>query len=428
MSGKIFINYKRGDDPRFTGRLFDFLEQKFSPEQLFIDVDNIAAGDDFTQVLVSQVAQCDVMLSVIGREWLNAEDETGHRRLDSPRDFVRIEIESALRLGKRVIPVLVNNADMPGDDELPLALAALSRRNAVRLSHERFRTDAQGLVVALNRALAEADAGRKAEEAARAAEAARQEQVARLAAEREQEAQNAATSQQAQTSPDAEIAELERRIAEIKAREALRHATQQADLKPAAPVDAGAAAAPMARAEAGRAVPAPASTAPSTHETASVAVEDYDAEPLLGSKELVSGLMFLAVGAIAFAATPGSVPGVPVKAGNLAPVGLAGALIVVGALSLVRGLIGKRQAMEPIAWRTLAFTLAGCALFGVLVKDAGLLIALAALGAVSMAATPSNRFDWRAVATFVFFLGFTAFVFVWGLQQPIPLFGRWLAG
>src|SRR5262245_29856363 len=113
MSGKIFINYRRGDDPGFTQALFSRLEQAFPAEQLFMDVDHIPAGEDFVRVLESQVAQCDVMLTVIGKAWLNVTDEHGHRRLDDPHDFVRIEIESALKQNKRVIPILVHEARMP---------------------------------------------------------------------------------------------------------------------------------------------------------------------------------------------------------------------------------------------------------------------------------------------------------------------------
>src|SRR5580700_6706245 len=153
MSGKIFINYRRGDEPGFTQALLGRLEQAFPAERLFIDVDNIPPGEDFVRMLESQVAQCDAMLTVIGNNWLDATDERGGRRLDDPHDFVRIEIESALKQGKRVIPVLVHQARMPHPNELPEAIRPLSQRNAVRLTHERFRADVQGLIKALQGAI-----------------------------------------------------------------------------------------------------------------------------------------------------------------------------------------------------------------------------------------------------------------------------------
>src|SRR6202166_506805 len=172
MSGKIFISYRRGDEPGFTQALLGRLEQAFPAERLFIDVDNIPPGEDFVRMLESQVAQCDAMLTVIGNNWLDATNEHGGRRLDDPNDFVRIEIESALKQGKRVIPVLVHQARMPHPEELPEAIRSLSQRNAVRLTHERFRSDTQGLVKALQQTFEEIDALRQAH-----VEAARHEQA-----------------------------------------------------------------------------------------------------------------------------------------------------------------------------------------------------------------------------------------------------------
>jgi hypothetical protein len=194
MTGKIFINYRRGDDPASAGRLFDRLQDEFGPQQLFLDVDNIAPGLDFVRVLGERVAECDVVLAVIGRNWVDARDANGNRRLEDPDDFVRIEIASGLSQGKRVIPVLVGEAQMPRPDQLPDDLRPLARRNAVRLTHERFRADTQGLVKSLRQSLQEIEALREAEaEAARRAQAEeerkRREQAAleRASAQRESE-------------------------------------------------------------------------------------------------------------------------------------------------------------------------------------------------------------------------------------------------
>lgn len=168
MAGKIFINYRHGDDPGFIQALVARLERSFSPEQLFIDIDNIEPGLDFTEVLADQVAKCDVVLAVIGKGWVDARDEENNRRLDSPKDFVRIEITSALQQKKRVIPVLVGGAPMPRENELPDALIPLTKRHAVRLTNERFRADTDGLIKALGRALEQAEDLRKAEEEAAA--------------------------------------------------------------------------------------------------------------------------------------------------------------------------------------------------------------------------------------------------------------------
>jgi hypothetical protein len=163
MAGNIFINYRRDDDAGFTQALYSRLEQAFPSESLFMDVDNIAPGLDFVQVLNDEVARCDVVIAVIGKNWLGATDETGARRLDNPEDFVRIEIESALAQKKRVIPVLVNDARMPRSTELPETMRAFARCNAVRLTHERFRADVAGLIKSLEQVLSEGEAARQAQ-------------------------------------------------------------------------------------------------------------------------------------------------------------------------------------------------------------------------------------------------------------------------
>lgn len=164
MNGTIFISYRRGEDSGAAGRLYDRLENTFGAGRLFMDVDNIPPGEDFVGVLQRQVAACDVLLAVIGRNWLRARDDGGRPRLENPDDFVRIEIASGLSQGKRVIPVLVDEARMPIAGELPEDLTPLARRNAVRIAHDRFKDDAERLARTLEKVLAEAEARRKAEE------------------------------------------------------------------------------------------------------------------------------------------------------------------------------------------------------------------------------------------------------------------------
>jgi uncharacterized protein YecT (DUF1311 family) len=152
MDGKIFISYRRGDDPGSAGRLLDALKTSFKADQLFIDVDNIEPGLDFVQEIQERVAQSQVLLAVIGKNWCDARSADGSRRLDDPADIVRVEIESALDQDKRVIPVLIGDIKMPGPEKLPESLRALTRRNAVQIRHERFRDDTARLTEALERA------------------------------------------------------------------------------------------------------------------------------------------------------------------------------------------------------------------------------------------------------------------------------------
>jgi hypothetical protein len=155
----IFINYRREDSIGSAGRLHDRLAQTFGQKNLFMDVDSIPAGVDFVADLNSQVAACDVVLVVIGPNWLDAKDETGQRRLDNPDDFVAIEIAAALARNIRVIPVLVDGARMPKADKLPDAIKPLVRRNAVEVRNAHFGQDAEALVARMREALGEDAAG-----------------------------------------------------------------------------------------------------------------------------------------------------------------------------------------------------------------------------------------------------------------------------
>jgi hypothetical protein len=148
MAG-IFISYRRDDAAPWAGRVYERLAQDFKRDQIFMDVDNIAPGLDFVRELERQVGQCNVLIAVIGKDWTRARNAKGQRRLDDPRDFVRIELESALERDIRVIPVLVDGAGMPLADELPEKLQPLTRRNAIELTHARFGSDVQRLVSAV---------------------------------------------------------------------------------------------------------------------------------------------------------------------------------------------------------------------------------------------------------------------------------------
>jgi uracil-DNA glycosylase family 4 len=139
--GRVFINYRRQDSEGYVGRLFDHLVQHLKREAVFMDVDSIPPGADFEQVLDEAVMACDVFIAVIGPHWIDAKDESGERRLDQWNDFVRIEIASALKHEKRIIPVLVGQAKMPRPDQLPEDIRPLARRNAVPLSHLHFAGD-----------------------------------------------------------------------------------------------------------------------------------------------------------------------------------------------------------------------------------------------------------------------------------------------
>src|ERR1700761_3104021 len=152
MAG-IFINYRRDDAPGVAGRLGDRLAKSFSRRAIFMDVDAMRPGLDFVKQLEEQVSKCDVLLAIIGPNWLKATDEKGQSRLVSDRDYVRIEIASALKREIPVIPVLVNGATMPPEDDLPDDLKPLVNRHALELRHTRFDGDSAAIIDGLTRVL-----------------------------------------------------------------------------------------------------------------------------------------------------------------------------------------------------------------------------------------------------------------------------------
>ena len=148
---RVFVSYRRDDAADATDRLVDSLHQRFGPEHVFLDVDSIDVAADFEQVIGDWIVRCDVLVAVIGSTWLGVTDEAGKRRLQSPHDFVRLEIEAALDRGVPVVPVLVHGAEVPDPAELPASLSRLARFNALELTRGHWRADVDRLLGALEK-------------------------------------------------------------------------------------------------------------------------------------------------------------------------------------------------------------------------------------------------------------------------------------
>ncbi|MEX3936840.1 toll/interleukin-1 receptor domain-containing protein [Paraburkholderia phymatum] len=145
----IFISYRREDTEGQAGRLFESLREVFGEQMVFMDVATIEPGADFRRAIETNIDQCGVVLSLIGRTWLTVTGKDGKRRLDNPNDFVRLETSSALKRGVTLIPVLVQGATMPQEADLPDDIKDLAYRNSIELTHARWDSDVQLLVNAL---------------------------------------------------------------------------------------------------------------------------------------------------------------------------------------------------------------------------------------------------------------------------------------
>ena len=118
MARQIFISYRRDDSAYAAGRLYDRLSQHFGDPNVFMDIDAIELGVNL-EGFENAVGHCDVLIAMIGKQWLSIKNDQGQRRLDDRNDFVRLEILAALERNIHVIPVLVDGASMPSTTKLP---------------------------------------------------------------------------------------------------------------------------------------------------------------------------------------------------------------------------------------------------------------------------------------------------------------------
>ncbi|MFB8829412.1 TIR domain-containing protein [Azotobacter sp. CWF10] len=151
----VFISYRRVDTLIYAEKIHKRLEAELGKSNVFFDKKDIDLGVNFSRVIEQRVASCQVLLVLVGPDWLDPPDENGvrHRRLEDPNDYVRLEIEEGLKREHtcRVIPVLVHGARMPKADELPPAIAELSGRNFHRVDEALLEETLENLVKSILR-------------------------------------------------------------------------------------------------------------------------------------------------------------------------------------------------------------------------------------------------------------------------------------
>ena len=94
---RLFINYRRIDSADVTGRIYDHLVDVFGEANIYKDVDSISLGIDFREEIKSLIMQSNLLLVVIGRDWLYCKNDNGEIRIDASGDYVRLEIEIGLK-------------------------------------------------------------------------------------------------------------------------------------------------------------------------------------------------------------------------------------------------------------------------------------------------------------------------------------------
>lgn len=144
----VFLSYRRGDTQHFTGRLAEKLRNTRGIARVFLDVDSIAAGEDFESRIRAALAESAVCLVIIGPDWLGMTPDAP-ARIVADDDFVRLEARVVLDSDCRILPVLADGAQMPLPAQLPPDLARLSSLNALSVRHGSFDRDVAHLIDAI---------------------------------------------------------------------------------------------------------------------------------------------------------------------------------------------------------------------------------------------------------------------------------------
>src|ERR1700726_4528274 len=130
---KIAISYRRADSEAMTGRIFDRLIAHYGKEAIFRDIDDIPPGIDFRVHINQTLLKTNILLAIVGPQWLGAASDGSADRIQEESDPVRVEVETALRRRVPLIPVLIGATKMPSSDLLPPSLKDFAFRNAVRV-------------------------------------------------------------------------------------------------------------------------------------------------------------------------------------------------------------------------------------------------------------------------------------------------------
>jgi WD40 repeat protein/tetratricopeptide (TPR) repeat protein len=154
----IFLSYQREDTGPYARLLERELADHFPDARVFMDLDATATGSDLAEATRQAVGSCAVLVALIGRQWATLAKQEGHGQLDNPGDVTRLEVQTALERGARVIPVLVDGASPLQEKQLPADLQRLGRLHALELNYGRYDDDAGRIIEAIERVLAEASA------------------------------------------------------------------------------------------------------------------------------------------------------------------------------------------------------------------------------------------------------------------------------
>lgn len=143
---KLFVSYRKDDSVHATIAIADRLVRRFGSDNVFRDRDSLPLGVLYPRKIRRALERCDTVLAVIGPLWLDLRDDSDRRRLDNPRDWVRMELRMAFERGIPVIPVLLDRTPLPGQHQLPEDIRQLSLSTYWQVRHQSFESDLRGLI------------------------------------------------------------------------------------------------------------------------------------------------------------------------------------------------------------------------------------------------------------------------------------------
>jgi hypothetical protein len=148
----------------------------------------------------------------------------------------------------------------------------------------------------------------------------------------------------------------------------------------------------------------------------------------VSGKDFWTGLIYIFFGTSAILIARGYGMGSAIKMGPAyLPSILGGLLFLIGVISLIRSILKKQTPITGITIKGLLLVVVSTVLFGLLVRGAGLVVALPVLVLVS--AYASRDFRWGP--SLLMAAGLTLFciaVFLKGLGIPLPILGSWFGG
>ncbi len=147
MSSKMFISYRRGDSFWAANAIHTFLMERFGAENVFKDLESIKPGEPWEKALNAALDSCELMLVLIGDEWSTCKSGFWSKpRIKQKGDMVRKEIAFSLEKEIPVVPVLLDETQLPTPKALPEDIKGLRDLQAARIGKASFRGDLENLI------------------------------------------------------------------------------------------------------------------------------------------------------------------------------------------------------------------------------------------------------------------------------------------